>query len=756
MARYDKAQLAQIIERELDRSIGGDDSTYTAERLRNLQFYRGVAEGELSPPDTPDRSSIVATDVADTIEWMLPALVRVFAQSPESMECRPKSSRFVPQAKLASEYLRRCYWRKNNGFLITYEWFKAALVQKIGWVKVFYEVKEVDKESTYAGLTAQQVDELLQEPGVKVLEKTARVEVIYPEAQMDQQTGQPVPVEPIEVEVYDLRVGVKREDGRCVVEGVPPEEMRVHKLARYGREPQFIAHVGRRTRAELEADGYKLDGVSPDDDQWSEDEIERRQEQSTLLTDDDEGEHQNFKVVDAYIKLDQDGDGVAEWRRILKIGSRIFEDQKVEDHPFVAFCPNPDPYVLVGQCPADFAVEPQRLNTSLLRALMDNVYLTVNQRTGVIDGQVNLDDLTQNRPGGVVRMKSADSMFPLQQPQLDAGAWRMVEWGEQWRERRTGFTRYSQGMSPDALNPTATGVGIITEKADQRVELIARVAAQAMEEVFRKILRCVTAYQKVAEVVEIAGQWVELNPRDWADGYEIEINVALGTASKDRKAQALQAVFGMQQSIAQMGAAPPQALIATGRAFAEAAGLGEAEQFFPDPPPPGPPQKPPQVQIKEMELQADAQKFQAQQQYEAGKLQMQAQLDQARKAAELEVQRANDERDAARAQQQAELDAQIKRFEAEQRAALDAQKLQLDRYRAELDARVRLILGGVDPAPVVGAAPYVPSAEPDRLAEAMTSVSSALRLLAAPRRLTRDPVTGEKVAVPDVPADPMQ
>lgn len=679
MARYSREELAALVQRELRNALGAHDSEVAQKRLRNLQFYRAEAEGELAAPATPNRSSIVATDVADTVEWMLPALVRVFAQSKDAMQCKPRHPRFVPQAKLCEAYLRRAFWEQNDGFSTLYAWVKDALVQKVGFVKVFWDDEPQDAEEVYRGLTAPQAAELLAEEGVTPLAQSSRIETITPPADpmAPPEMGPPATVE---VEVFDLRIQRTTRRGRCRVEAVPPEEMRVHRRARYGGEVPFIAQERYESRGDLEAQGYDLSGIAAGED-WSTEEIERQAVQSPTWTAEGDGELQLYKVAECYIRLDQDKDGVMEWRRILLIGDTVMEDEKADGHPFVAFCPNPESHVFFGSCPADQAIEPQRMNTSLLRGLLDNVYLTVNQRTEVVADQVNLDDLLNNRPGGIVRVKAPGMMRTIDQPGLDQGAWQMVEWGEQWRERRTGFTRYSQGMSPDALNPTATGVGIITEKADQRVELIARVLATSVAQMYRLMLKCMCKYQQAAEVVELMDQWVEVDPREWADGYEVEVDVGLGTGSKDRRAMALQQVYGMQQPLAQMGALPPPALVATGRAFAESVGLGTPEQFFPDPPPPQQPPPPPQVMLKQMELQADAQRFQAETQIEAARMQMQAQLDAQRKAAELEVQRANDERDAARAQMQAEMDAAIQR-----------EKLALDRYRADLDAQVRIYL----------------------------------------------------------------
>jgi hypothetical protein len=361
--------------------------------------------------------------------------------------------------------------------------------------------------------------------------------------------------------------------------------------------------------------------------------------------------------------IDQDEDGVPERRRVLMIGQKVFEDEQVNDHPFVAFCPVPIPHTFFGSCPADHAIEPQRLGTSLMRALLDNTYLTVNQRTFGMEGQVNLDDLTSNRPGGHVRVKRMDALQPLVQPQLGQSAWQMVEWTEAWREQRTGYTRYSKGLKSDALSPgTATGANLIAERDDMRAELIAREAGIAVRKLMEKILRCLTSYQDVADIVELFGQWVSIDPREWNEGFDVKVEVGLGAGNKDRKAATMQSVLGIQMPLAQAGQVPPQAVIAAARAYCEAAGVTDAETYFPNPPPPAPAPPPLPLLIEQAKGQTAMQLKQVDAQ-----VQLQA------KQAELQVQAQNDQRDTERAQ-----------FEAQLRAELEAQKAVHDREKAEM------------------------------------------------------------------------
>lgn len=671
MAKYSKPELSALLEKELRQSLGAPGTEISRIRLRNLQYYKAEATGELSAPDIPDRSSIVSSDVADTVNWMLPALLRPFVQSQDAMECEPSRPEFSEQAKIASEYLKLLFWKRNRGFNVLHQWFMDGLIQKVGFAKVFWEEYEEDAEEHYKGLLPEQVEELLKDSDVEPVDKEASTIMVE---------GQPI-------EVFDITVKRVQKKGRCRVLGCPPEEMRVHPRSRYGEPLTFIAQQFYRTKAELEADGYDLDNVAANDG-WHMEQIERASTQTPWFFDQSDGELQRYLCSECYIKLDQDDDGIPEWRKVFMIGSTVKDDEKVDDHPFVFFCPNPMPHVFFGECPADQALQPQRLRTSLMRAVADNVYLSVNQRTGIVEGQVNLDDLLNNRPGGVVRMKSLNALQPIPQGGLDQSAWQFVEWGEQWKEQRTGFTRYSQGMSADALNPTATGVSLITEKADQRMELMARVAAESVRNLFEKVMKCVCRYQSKADQVELFGQWLMIDPREWVDGFHVHINVGLGTGSKDKISAVMAQIFQMQGPLVQSGAIPPQAVILAARKFAEGAGITSPEQYFPDvqpkPPQPGP------MQIEQMKAQAKAQsELQAKQmefQLERERMQMQTEVDRNRQTVEAQQQ-------AARAQ----LEMQLEQFKAEQ-------QMVLERVKAEMNAQTQLEIARINAqAKLIGA-----------------------------------------------------
>ena len=663
--KYSDPELSAMLGKELRQALGSPGSEIAQLRLRNLQYFKATAEGELAAPEITDRSSLVATDVADTVEWMLPSLLRVFATSQDAMNCTAKKPQYADGAKMASEYLRWLFWKKNRGFHTLYQWFKDALIQKVGFLKVSWEEIEEDAEESYHGLTAEQANDLLEDDGVKAISQAERQIMVH-----DEMSEQPMPLT-----VYDITIKRTSKTGKCVVKPCPPEEIRIHPRARYGEEFPFVAHVFYKSRQDLEADGYDLTNVGSDQG-WSMEQIERVSTQTPWFYDQSDGEMQQYRVSECYIKLDQDGDGIAEWLKVTMIGETVMDQEKVDEHPFVFFCPAPMPHTFFGQCPADWAIEPQRLRTSLLRSMLDNIYLSVNQRTGVVEGQVNLDDLLNSRPGGIVRMQNAGALVPIVQNGLDPAAWNMVEWAEQWRESRTGFTRQSNGLNPDALQNSqvgSMGVNQMAERADQRIELIARMAAEAVERLFRKLLRCVSMYQNIPEMVEVNGTWGEIDPRDWHKQFDIEINVGLGVGSKEKQAALLGQLLGVQKEMIIGGLIDPQGSVLAAKHMAEFSGLPQPEQYFPAPQPKQPQPSPEEIK-GHVQMQVEQMKAQLKAQSDSEKAQLSAQVEQAKQEAQQAQEQAQNELEAVREHYRAQLEAQA----AEQQQAFDAWKAQLD------------------------------------------------------------------------------
>lgn len=710
-------ELSQLIEDRLKTSMGAPGSQVSQDRMRNLEAVLAEPNGEWAPPDIDDRSSVVSTEAADTVEWMLPSLLRIFAAGRNSIDLTAKRPQFEAGTKVAREALRWLWWDKLDGLTILHNWLKDGLQEKVGFVRVDYcEASETVREK-YQGLTAAQAQSLLSEEGVKLLAATPRVE----------NTDQgPVPV-------YDLELERSHADGFPTVKVIPPEEMRIDNGARYGSEPLFIAQEYRAPRSQLVAEGYPVEDFTGGYDPAAvsdESQARRRINTRFMFDNDDREDDPMLRVVDAYIR--RGSEHAPRWIRALKIDDELIErDDACDSHPFGWWCPSPFPHVFFGGCPVDQAIEPQRLRTRLMRAIEDNVYLTVNGRTGVVGSDPDtIDDILDSRPGGIVRLKDKDALVPITQPDMSAAAYQALEFAEQWAERRTGFSRLSKGLSSEAINDTATGVLEITERADMRTELIARHAASALEKVLSKVMRVWARHQDVSQWVRIAGQWVDVDPREWDRHYTISVRVGLGSGNRDRQAAQLTQLGGIQAGMVQAGIVPPPAQVALARKLTEAMGFDGPEQFFPDPPPPNPNQPPP------LPIMVEQIKAQSAQSLEQVRLQAKLQETQA----SLEMQASNDRRDLMRAQHEAELRAHLEAAKQAAEAETARMRDATERFRIELEAQVKLQIAAMQQQ--AAQPPQIDLSGLQRMEEAMQMLMQAVT---APKRLIRDPATGRAV-----------
>jgi hypothetical protein len=594
-----KTKRAPISEIELEQmgrdfirsALGGPDSEIAQIRERNLRAYNALPEGEFAPPDIDDRSAFVASDVADTVDGMLPQIIDVFVSDDKAVECVAKKPGpdAEANAKQATGYLNHLFYVRNDGLNILHDWLQDAALQKVGFVKVWAEEEAQDSKQTFEGQTEDQL--------AAILHDGAQLEG---EPQVDEQGGLTFTV-----------VNESRRIKFCVA-CVAPHEMRVGPNAKWGDDPVQIGEVKQRPRFELEEMGFDLSDIGSEGRPYS-------GEAEAMLGDgasDGEAElHESYRLyeyAELYFKIDADGDGTAEWVQLCLINGTLQSVEQVDDHPYADICLMPRAHAYFGDCPADRAFIIQKEQTNLARALFDNVQFSTNQRTYInTNASVNIGDMLDNRPGGIVRGKGApgDAFGPIPTIPLSQSAWQMQEWLATRLENRTGFTRYSQGMDADSLNKTATGVSIITSKSDMRLRLMTRFAAQGIRKMFAKLLKLATKHQDREDWFNVNGEWIPVNPSEWRDQFNISINVGLGHGTKEQQAQRVMAMLPLQMQGLQLGIVRPEQIANTIRLFAQVNEFKNPDQFA-DPQPQGPgPQQVQQMQQQLQEMQQQLQKL---------------------------------------------------------------------------------------------------------------------------------------------------
>jgi hypothetical protein len=431
------------------------------------------------------------------------------------------------------------------------------------------------------------------------------------------------------VMVHEVKIRRKTTIKKVRVESLAPEEFIIDRRARSFEDADIVAHRKLATVSELVAMGYDQEEVEAN---TGEDELDtnieriaRNPAQMMFGESDNNPAQRRVLYLESYIRLDVDGDGIAELRKICTMGPsyKIVANEPADDIPFTYFVPDPEPHTFFGMSTADVTMDIQRIKSVILRNMLDSLAQSIHPRTVVVEGQVNLDDVLNNENGAIIRARAPGMVQPFNTPFVGQQAFGMIEYMDQVKEARTGMSKASMGLNADALQSTTRlAVQATVQAAQQHIELIARIFAEiGMKRLFKGLLRLITRHQDKPRVVRLRNQWVEVDPRAWDATMDVSVNVGLGTGGADEKIQFLQAITAKQEQILQ-SLGPNNPLVTIGQyantlgKLIEMAGYKDTTQFInqlpmdytPPQPQPRPDPSEALTQVQVQAIQADIEK----------------------------------------------------------------------------------------------------------------------------------------------------
>lgn len=602
----DDTTLLGILGQYEQESYGFASGELAAQRAYAIERYLALPYGD----EVDGRSQVVDTGLRDTIEWVMPQVLRVFLSGDEVVKFSPNSFEDEHAAKQETEYVNHVLLEKNDAFNVFSTWFRDAMMSKVGYVKAAWTTRQDVILETYKGLPDDALALIQQDPDVQVADQQS-----YPDqyaaaaAQMapPPMPGQPPQPMPPPAMLHDVKLRRVKPTGFVLVDNVPPEEIKVHQSHRSIALDQclYIQHRVRKTLSEIRQDGYKVDDdLMESDSETSEDAIiiaRDRFNDSDDLRDDRSPDSATRRVwlVEEWVRVDYDGDGVAELRKICRIGRKILANEETDLVPFAAATPIVFPHKHVGIGFDDLVNEASRTKTAIARQFLDNLYLANNGRYGVNVNTVNVDDLLVSRPGGVVRVDGEPGLGiqPITHPVIGQAALEGMQWADSWRENSTGVSAYYQGLNADALNKTATGISQIMTASQGRVEAVTRSFATGVKELALIVHALTLKNATQAEKIKLNNEWTLVNPREWVKRTGMTITVGLGTGTRESRIGNLMQLAQLQAQGMQAGIVTPPNLYHTGTRITEEMGYKNVDEFWTDPSkqPPQPQQPPPEV-----------------------------------------------------------------------------------------------------------------------------------------------------------------
>lgn len=676
----DEKKLVKILlEEESDAALYYDSEIAQSQATAMDRFHAKAIGNEV---DDPARSKVVTHDIEDTINWIMPHLMRVFLESDEMLTCEDTAYDDGDAAlKIAADYLGHVFFTDNPGDEIIHDFAFDGLLQKMGVARIGWEDPQPKPPQIIEGATDEQLVKYTSDPEYQILEQEEEQKIIE---------GQPY-------RCWNLKVQRTPRVGRAIVETIAPEGFRVSRRAKSLKESDyhgwksqiFLAEVITEfpeKRAELDPSRQYLSARDDGDAEMASDtraESRFPDEPTTALGGDrghwsELGRKKVWQSIE-YIKCDYDGDGVVELRRVRRVGDVILENDAVEESEFVAWSPIRVAHRLIGRSLADTLLDLQEIRTVLTRAALDGMSRSLLPRTVVnkrMATAATLDQILDHDIGAVIEVDGPvqDAFREIVSPDVAASALTAIEYFDRRSEEASGVNRHAQGIAPDAITKTKGGIEMLQAAANSRIELIARWMGISLQELFEKLLRLLMRHQDGPRLVKLHGQRVEVDPRRWSDEMSVSVHVGMAAESREKKLLNLNVIAQKQEGVLlQAGSGNPLVGMREYRntlaQMVEAMGFKTGAKFFKEVPEdwqPPPAEDPKMAEVKQKGQLAQAE-MQQKGQLQAADLQGKQQLAQ--------IQSALDER---LAQQKAETERQIAAIKLQSEQEINAARLMME------------------------------------------------------------------------------
>lgn len=558
---------------QLMNCAGWESDQVSADRKRALDYYFQRPRGD----EVRGRSNVVAGDLSAMVEANLAQMMDAFS-SEHIAEFDALGPEDDDQAALESATVVQAVMKDNPGYIELGSAIKDALLLRNGFVKCWSDESTASKTVNLKNATAEAIAEIGAPPGVEVEIK-----------KFDQ-----------EARTATIRVTTTIKKFRC--EAIPggnilyPKNWHKTDL----QEIPFFAERHVESRAEMIRRGFpkrKVNQLKAYTGEFKIDEVARSVRQDYGTTEGVDKSQDLIEWFECYVLLD-DGDSGSERRRIALAG--ITANSLLENEPasLVSYATGSafiNPHRLTGISLFDKLRQTQDLNTGLERALMDNVNTVIKNRLAYLDGKVNVDDLSDGRPNGNIRVRASvgnvnNAITNFQQADLSQGLLSNLEYQ---RQKRTELGGASLELASGNMQMAGGRVG--SEGVDRAFSVMEQLAAHMTKNMAQSLIRNVflLAHAVLRENFDMpvnvkrGGRWQSPVPSEWQARTRVTVKIGMSPGERARKVSALGKVVDSQLQLAERDM---DGVLVNIEGFykaltdwARAAELPNPEQYFIDP-----------------------------------------------------------------------------------------------------------------------------------------------------------------------------
>ena len=519
----DAETIGVLVDQKLRSSIDFYNSKISSEREKVIGYY----SGDLPVRQKDGSSSYISNDVYDSVEGLKAQLLETFASGFEIVHFDPQNPQDVESSRIATAYTDYVVFRQNEGYKAFNDVMHDGLTARVGIAKVYWEKSHKLQEEKFEGMPKDQVEAMASLDSVHEID-----------ADIDSATG-----------CCKGKLVRKIDTSQVRIEVLNPEEFAIEHDAKCLSPDYFMVHRTIKTISELERIGYDISKLKDYNiaDETAFDSMPEKlarfrdfQTGITLTPDDTQDEMRHVLVNECYMKIVTKGSDEAKLHRIVRVGNNMLEMEEVDRLPFIVFVPLPIPHSFYGNSYAKRVIPAQNVRTTLTRQIIDHANITNNPRYMVTRGGLtNPRELLDNRLGGIVNVTRPDAVNPLPQYGLNPFVFQALQMIDANNEKTTGVSSLSQGLNKDAIS-SQNSQGMIQDLVNlsqTRQKVIARnFANNFLIPLYLEVYQLVLENEDRKNVVQLAGNWVDIDPRQWAERKTATVSFHLGYGEQDREA----------------------------------------------------------------------------------------------------------------------------------------------------------------------------------------------------------------------------
>ena len=556
----------------------GDAETYATELKVENDFISDFYDG--SPwNEVEGHSTVISTDVQDVVEADMPSHIRVFLGSKDIIKFEANTAEPL-DIQEAEEKTAYCNWvirHQPNSFRLIHDWIKTAEIKKFAALRYdWVEEKKVLKK-TYSGLDDAEHISILNQFIEEDKRKDTDIDITK-----DEQDDDGWMVEAI------IKTTVKR----VKIISIPTDNFVISRNAKDKDDAEIIGDNTLVSRGELIATGFNESDVMglPTSSQDRSSNKQGSSRENQKQTSDIQDPASELVVVRTRIvKLDRDGDGIAERLKVIYSSATLLSVEPFDHVNYAVFSTILMPNEAIGKSRGEITTKNQEVKTVLIRGMLDNSYRVNSGRVVINTTNTNIDDVLTQRRSGVIRTKGdvRQAVAQLETPFTADKMLMVIQYMDQTRAQRTGTLLASQGLTADQVNDeTAARFNGVQAEGTAKVELVARVLAETgFTDLFTGIAWTVAHFQDDKTEINVLGKPLTIDPGKWRFDHYTTPLVGLGSGDDDQLISNMSGIMAIQQQLiaTQSPLVDSKKLYNTLDKMVKALGQRRTDEFFNNP-----------------------------------------------------------------------------------------------------------------------------------------------------------------------------